>query len=288
MKAPPFAYARAESVEEALDLLAEGGDEAKVLAGGQSLLPLLAYRLLRPTHLVDLGGAATLSTFRPAEAGELVLDALVRHADVERMALAGAHGLLCEAAAAIGHLPIRVRGTVGGSLAHADPAAELPLAVLALDASLVLRSVTGERRVPAESFFEGPFTTALAPGELLTALVVPPAPAGATSAFAEFAVRAGDFALASVAVVGACDDGRVRHLRIALGGVDATPVRARAAEALLSGELPGRDAIAAAAAAAAAECDPVDDQQASVRFRRELVDTLVRRCLERAFESRAA
>ena len=287
MKAPPFAYARAASAEEALELLAEAGEDAKVLAGGQSLLPLLAYRLVRPTHLVDVGGAATLSTVRPA-GGELVLDALVRHAQIERMALAGAHVLLREAASSIGHVPIRVRGTIGGSLAHADPAAELPLAAVALDASVLLRSLTGERSIPAASFFHGPFTTALAPGELLTALVVPPAPAGAVAAFAEFAVRAGDFALACVAVVLACGNGRVRHVRIVLGGVDATPLRARTAEALLSGEPPAPEAIAATAAAAAAECDPVSDQHASAVYRRELVGVLVRRCLERACERYAA
>jgi carbon-monoxide dehydrogenase medium subunit/6-hydroxypseudooxynicotine dehydrogenase subunit alpha len=270
-----------------LALLSEAGDEAKVLAGGQSLLPLLAYRLVRPTHLVDVGPAGTLSHLPPPD-GELVLDALVRHAQLERMGLPGAHGLLSEAAAHIGHLPIRARGTVGGSLAHADPAAELPVAAVALDASLVVRASSGERFVPAASFFLGPFTTALAPDELLTALSVPAQPQGARAAFAEFAARAGDFALASAAAVVACKDGRVGHIRIVLGGVDAVPLRAHAAEALLHGEIPLTEAIVHAGAAAAAECDPVSDQHATVVYRRELVAVLVRTCLTRACAGSAA
>ena len=281
MKSPPFAYARAGSADEALELLAEGGEDARVLAGGQSLLPMLAYRLARPTHLVDIGGAGTLSRARSTDE-ELVVDALVSHARLERTALTGAHRLLSDAAACIGHLPIRVRGTLGGSLAHADPAAELPLVALALDASMLLRTAGGERRVTAAQFFLGPFTTALEPDELLTALVVPAAPGGAQAAFAEFAVREGDFALVSVAVVLASDAGRISHVRIVLGGVEGTPLRARAAEAVLSGEAPGAAAYAAAAAAAAAECDPGSDQHASAIYRRELVAVLVRRALERA------
>jgi CO/xanthine dehydrogenase FAD-binding subunit len=287
VKAPPFAYARAASAEEALALLAEAGDEAKVLAGGQSLLPLLSYRLVRPTHLVDVGGAGTLSEM-PSADGELVLDALVRHAQLERMVLPGAHGLLSEAASFIGHVPIRVRGTVGGSLAHADPAAELPVAAVALDASVVVRASSGERLVPATSFFLGPFTTALAPDELLTALAVPTPPTHARAAFAEFAVRAGDFALASAAAVVACENGRVGHIRIVLGGVDATPLRARAAEAALHGENPLAEAIVHAGATAAAECDPVSDQHATAVYRRELVAVLVRTCLTRVCGGGAA
>jgi carbon-monoxide dehydrogenase medium subunit/6-hydroxypseudooxynicotine dehydrogenase subunit alpha len=281
MKSPPFAYARAESAEEALELLAEGGDDAKVLAGGQSLLPLLAYRFARPTHLVDVSALGALTQYRGAD-GELVLDALVRHAALERMQFAGANGLLSEAAACIGHLPIRMRGTLGGSLAHADPAAELPLAALALDAEMLVRSADEERRVPAAAFFHGPFTTAVDQGALLTALVVPQQPPGARAAFAEFAVRAGDFALVSAAVVIARAEGQVEHVRIVLGGVEATPFRASDAESVVAGETASADAIAAAAAAAAAECDPGTDQHAGAGYRRRLVAVLVRQCLERA------
>lgn len=273
MKAPPFAYARAESLDDALALLAETGEEAKPLAGGQSLLPLLAYRLLRPTHLVDLGGIDGLEHVEEDDDGGLTLGPLVRHATLERRRL----GLLGEAAAHVGHLPIRTRGTLGGSLAHADPAAELPVAALALEARLVLRSLDERRTVPAEEFFLGPFTTALATGELIESVHVPAPPPGAAVAFEELAVRAGDFALAACAVVVA--DG---HARIALGGVGPAPLRAREAERALAGAPLDDDAIDAAAAAAADECDPADDPRASAQYRRELVAVLLRRALRRA------
>jgi CO/xanthine dehydrogenase FAD-binding subunit len=283
VKAPPFAYARARSTDDALMLLAEAGDDAKVLAGGQSMLPLLAYRLIRPTHLVDVGGLARLSAPSAGD-GELVVDALVRHAELERMPLTGAQGLLAEAAGLIGHVPIRTRGTLGGSLAHADPAAELPVAAVALDASIVARSAAAERRIPAASFFLAPFMTALEPYELVTGLAVPAAPRGAGAAFTEFAVRAGDFALASAAVVIACEGGLIDHVRIVLGGVDAIPLRVSAAEELLIGAAPGADAFASAAAAASAACDPVSDQRGSAQYRRELVAAMVRGSLTRACE----
>jgi carbon-monoxide dehydrogenase medium subunit/6-hydroxypseudooxynicotine dehydrogenase subunit alpha len=277
MKPPPFAYARASSLEEALDLLAEAGDDAKPLAGGQSLMPLLVYRLLRPTHLVDLGGIGGLDEIAQ-RAGAVQLGALVRHVELERAGL----GLLSEAAGLIGHLPIRTRGTLGGSLAHADPSAELPVAALASDAELVLRSRRGERVVDAEAFFVGPFTTAIEPGELLVAVRVPAAPPGARTAFEELAIRTGDFALASVAaVVGGT------HVRIVLGGVAPAPLRARAAEAVVGDAGLGDDAIAAAAAAAARECDPPDDPRVGSVYRRELAAVLVARALRRCRENGA-
>jgi carbon-monoxide dehydrogenase medium subunit/6-hydroxypseudooxynicotine dehydrogenase subunit alpha len=271
VKPPPFAYARARSVDEALDLLAEAGDDAKPLAGGQSLMPLLAYRLLRPTHLVDLGGIAGLDAVE-RRAGEVELGALVRHVELERAGL----GLLSEAAGLIGHLPIRMRGTLGGSLAHADPSAELPVAALASGAQIVLRSRRGDRLVGADAFFVGPFTTAIEPDELLVAVRVPAAPPGARTAFEELAIRSGDFALASVAVaVGEA------HVRIVLGGVAPAPVRAGAAEAVVKDGGLEDDAIAAAAAAAARECDPPDDPLVGRAYRRELAAVLVARALRR-------
>lgn len=281
MKAPPFAYARAESLEEALALLAEAGEDAKLLAGGQSLVPLLAYRLVRPTHLVDVDRVVGLDGI--AARGEtLELGALVRHVQLERAELPGAWRLLAEAAAQIGHLPIRTRGTFGGSLAHADPSAELPVAVLALDGRIVAASTHGERELEAEVFFTGPFTTALAHDEAIASVRIA-APAGRSAgAFAEFAVRAGDFALASAAAAVAVDDAdRVAWARIALGGVDATPVRAPDAEAELAGSGLDDDAIHAAAAAAAAGCRPFDDRLADAVYRRELVSVLVRDALVR-------
>jgi carbon-monoxide dehydrogenase medium subunit/6-hydroxypseudooxynicotine dehydrogenase subunit alpha len=272
VKPAPFAYARAASLEDALALLAEGGEDAKPLAGGQSLLPLLAYRLLRPTHLVDLGGIAGLDRVERRDGGVLVLGPLVTHAALERAGL----GLLSEAAALVGHLPIRARGTLGGSLAHADPAAELPVAALALDATVVLASGDRARALPVGEFLLGPFTTALAPGELVTEVRVPAPPAGAAAAFEELALRAGDFALASAAAVVAGG-----HVRIALGGVAPAPLRAREAERIVAEGGLGEEAVAAAADAAARACDPVDDPRASAAYRRELVGVLVARALRR-------
>ncbi len=282
MRAPPFAYARAESFEEALALLAEAGEDAKLLAGGQSLVPLLAYRLARPSHLVDVDRISGLDDI-VADGATLELGPLVRHAQLERTELGGACRLLTEAAAQIGHLPIRTRGTLGGSLAHADPSAELPVAVLALDGRIVVSSARGEHEVEAERFFTGPFTTALSSDEAITAVRIAVPHGRSAGAFAEFAVRAGDFALAAATAAAALDDaGRVSWARIALGGVDATPVRAREAEAELVGSELEDDAIHAAAAAAAAGCDPLDDRLADAAYRRELVALLVRDTLLQA------
>lgn len=276
MKPPPFAYARAASVEEALALLAEGGEDAKVLAGGQSLVPALSFRLVRPTHLVDVNGVAGLDGVRE-EHGRLSIGALARHASVARLGPAGGRAALPAAARLIGHDAIRVRGTFGGSLAHADPAAELPVVALALDAELVLASRGGRRTVSAADFFLGPFTTELQPGELLVETTFPPLPAGARSAFVEFAARAGDFALACVCVgVGP------GWTRIAVGGVGATPARAHEAEALLTAG--GVDTLDEAAATAARELEVYGDRMADETYRRELVRTLTRRALAAALE----
>jgi carbon-monoxide dehydrogenase medium subunit/6-hydroxypseudooxynicotine dehydrogenase subunit alpha len=281
VKPPPFAYAKAASLEEALGLLAEAGDGAKLLAGGQSLVPLLAFRIARPTHLIDIDGITSLERMSRRDDG-LVLGALTRHAALERMPLEGGEALLAEAAALIGHVPIRARGTVGGSIAHADPAAELPVALLALDAQVVVRSAAEERAVPADGFFLGPFVTALAPDEAVTAVVVPREIRGARAAFAEFAVRAGDFALASAAVVAWIgDDARVSRARIALGGVDGTPLRAAEAERALGGAALTEEAAVGAADLAADACEPADDPLVGAPYRRALVRQLVREALER-------
>ena len=282
MKPPPFAYARPSSLEEAVTELSDAGDEAKLIAGGQSLVPMLAYRLVRPSLLVDVDAVPNLAGIR-SEDGERVLGALLRHVELERAAeLEGAHALLREAASHIGHLPIRVRGTLGGSLAHADPAAELPVAALALDAVVVARSARGERRIPASDFFLGPFTTALAPDEVLTSVRLPEAPREARVAFEEFAVRAGDFALASAAVgIAPARDGGPAWARVVLGGVAPVPVRARAAETLLADGGLSDAELAAVGDAAAAEADPPDDHHASADYRRELVAALVQRALRR-------
>lgn len=277
MKPPRFAYARAESLEQALALLAEGGEDAKALAGGQSLVPALSFRLLRPTHLVDIDRVGGLDDVRGA-GGRLSLGALVRHATLARLQPSQSHRALRAAARAIGHDAIRVRGTLGGSLAHADPAAELPVVALALDAELVVASLEGRRSVAAADFFLGPFTTALAPGELLVEAVFPALPHGARTAFAEFAARAGDFALACV-----CVGVAPGWARIAVGGVGATPVRAPDAEAVLAGG--GAGALEEAAATAARELEIYGDRAADQGYRRGLVQTLTRRALAGALET---
>lgn len=263
MKPPPFSYARAATLDDAIELLAAGGEDAKAIAGGQSLVPALAYRILRPSHLVDIGGLGGLDGVRVQE-GALVVGALTRHVQLERLALPQPWTALSQAAAFIGHTPIRVRGTIGGSLAHADPAAELPVVAVALDAQLVLRAEGGTRTVGAGEFFRAPFTTALEPGELVVEVRFPAPPAGARSAFAEFTQRSGDFAAACVCVALAPG-----WARVAVGGVGATPQRAAQAEASL---------------AAGGSVDEVDVEiyGEDEAYLRELVETLTRRALAEA------
>jgi carbon-monoxide dehydrogenase medium subunit/6-hydroxypseudooxynicotine dehydrogenase subunit alpha len=282
VKAPPFAYARAESLDDALALLGEAGDDAKLLAGGQSLMPLLAYRVARPSHLVDIDGLDELAGIERTPGG-LRVGALTRHVELAHARLDGAEKLLAAAAGEVGHVPIRVRGTLGGSIAHADPAAELPLALVTLEATLHVRSTAGERAIPAGELFLGPFTTTLGPDEAVVAATIPDAARVGHSAFAEFAVRTGDFALAAVAVALDLDldAGVARHVRIGLGAVDATPVRAARAEALLEGAELSGEAVESAAATAAIECDPAEDPTTSAAYRRTLVASLVRACLTR-------
>ena len=271
MKPPPFAYARAESVEHAHDLLAEGGDDAKPIAGGQSLIPALAYRIVRPTHLVDLARLGELERVS-AEPDALRLGALVRHRTIAESGWDDRWRGLRGAARHIGHDAIRVRGTIGGSLVHADPAAELPVAFLGLDGEATVRSRNGSRTVRADELFLAPFTTTLEQGELLVDVRLPAPPPGARTAFAEFAPRAGDFATACVFVgVGP------GWTRIAVGGVGGTPVRAMAAE-----EAAAAGDVEAAADAAASELEVYGDHFADERYRRELVRSLTRRALEEA------
>ena len=282
LKPPPFAYASAATLDDALELLAEAGPDARPIAGGQSLMPLLAYRLARPSHLVDLGRLPDLDTIEEHPDGSLAIGALVRHQALERTRYSGTWAMLREAAAQVGHPPIRARGTLGGSLAHADPAAELPVAMLALDATIVTRSAHGERVIGAPAFFSGPFTTALEPGELVTGVRVPARPPRSAGAFAEFAVRAGDFALAAVAAaVGVDEAGSPTSVRVALGSVAPTPVRASGAENLILEHGLTSAAIREAATRAASEIDPLPDPTVDAITRRELVHVLVHDTLTR-------
>lgn len=283
MKPPPFAYARPTELDEALQLLADAGEDAKLLAGGQSLLPLLGLRLARPTHLVDVTRLPGLGTIAATDDGGLALGALVTHAQLERAVGVGRPWrALIESAGQIGHYPIRVRGTAGGSFAHADPSSELPVVATALDAEIVVRSAATSRRIPAGELFTGPFTTSLEDDEMIVRIEFPAAPAERRSAFAEFATRHGDFATASAAVALTPDGaGRVHDVRIAVGAVGPTPLRAPEAESALEGTSPRWADVTAAARLAAEVCSPGGAGQGDVRFRRELVQVLVERVLRR-------
>ena len=282
MKPPPFAYAAAGTLDEAVALLGEAGEDAKLLAGGQSLLPLLAFRLARPSHLIDIGAVAGLDSIGEHDDG-LRVGALVRHATLERAELGGGWQALTEAASLIGHPPIRVRGTLGGSLAHADPAGELGVVAAALDAEIVLKSVRGERTVAASDFFLAPLTTAADVDEVVIEARFPVPDAGFRSVFEEFSPRAGDFAYASVAAgCRVAGDGSAGDVRIALGSVGPTPLRARDAEEALSGSTLDDTAIGECARLAADACDPAaGDWHADGDYRRALVAHLVERAFNR-------
>jgi aerobic carbon-monoxide dehydrogenase medium subunit len=283
MKPPLFAYHAPESVEEALALLAEHGDEAKVLAGGQSLLPLLSLRLARPSVLIDINGLDAMASI--GNGAGLRLGALVRHRAIERSeTVRSGNPLLASAVRFIGHATIRNRGTIGGSVAHADPAAELPAVLLALDGEVEVRSLRGSRTIPTEALFQGFLTTSLEADELLTAVSVPAWVEGTGWSFQEFSRRSGDFAVAGVAVEMRLDgDDRIGDVRIAFSGVAPTPVRARTVERALVGESPSAEVFAGAAGEATADLDPPSDLHGTTNYRRYLARSLVRRSLLEAY-----
>ncbi len=274
---------------EALALLATHGADARPLAGGQSLIPAMNFRLARPVMLVDLNRVAELAFLREEPDG-LHLGAMTRQRAVELSPLAARLApLLVETLPHVAHAQIRNRGTVGGSLAHADPAAEIPAVMLALGARYHARGPAGARVVPADQFFTGLFQTALAPGELLVEITVPPPAPRSGSAFVEVARRHGDYALAGVAATVVIDEkGRCRDVRIALLGVGEGPVLAVRAAKALTGEAPTPAAVREAAAIAAAkDVDPPGDIHASAAFRRHLAGVLTRRALTTACERAA-
>jgi aerobic carbon-monoxide dehydrogenase medium subunit len=274
----PFAYHAPRDVDEVLALLAAHGDDAKVLAGGQSLVPMLALRLAAPALLVDIGRVGSLCNL--SQGDDLEIGAGVTQRAVER-ALAGPASVpvLADALPLIAHPPIRNRGTVCGSLAHADPAAELPAVALALDATFVAASVRGVRRIPASQFFVSYLETALAPDELLLSVSMPVTPPGTGGAFAELSRRHGDFALAGVAAVVTVADGQVRDARLAACGVATTPVRLGAAEAMLRGLRVDRVLIDEVAVEATRDLDPPTDVHAPGWYRRRIVRVLTARAL---------
>ena len=283
MKLPKFDYASPTSVQEAVALLAAGNGTAKLLAGGQSLVPVLAFRLAAPSLLVDLGRIAGLDKIEIDPAG-VHLGARVRWCDIEADArLTTAHPLLAAAITHVAHYQIRKRGTVGGSLAHADPAAEMPGIAVACDAELTLVGPSGSRLVPAAAFFLGPLTTALSPDELITRIRLPPWPSARRWGFQEFARRRGDFALAGVAAFYDLDSaGHAKNSHIGVIGVDDRPRRLPAAEAVLDGGVVDANAITATAQMAAQVVDPPDDIHGTARYRRALLATLVERALTSA------
>jgi CO/xanthine dehydrogenase FAD-binding subunit len=289
VKPPPFDYLAPQSLEEALEVLAERGLDAKVLAGGQSLVPLLNFRLAHPAVLVDLNGIAALERLEESGRG-LRLGALVRHATLERDArVADRDPLLAETVPWIAHPQIRNRGTVGGSLAHADPAAELPVWAVARRARFKLARRGGERWVEAGDFFVGLMSTALAPEELLTEVEVPPLAPHTGWAFEEFARRHGDYALMGVAALVTLDGGRCTAARLVYLGGGEVPREAPEAARLLESEGLSESSIAAAAELAAnREIEPSPDIHATVAYKRHLAGVLTRRALSRARDRAAA
>ena len=281
MKPPPFEYVVAESVEAAVAALA--GGEAKILAGGQSLVPMLNFRLLRPAILVDINRVPGLAFIEESD-DAIRVGALTRHHQLETSPVVAKHfPVLATAMTHVAHLAIRNRGTLGGSLSHADPAAELPMLALLLDVTLIVASPTGRRMVAAKDFFLGALSVDLEPNDIVTEVVFPKLPAGTGWGFEEVARRHGDFALAAVAATLTVSDGTITQARIAMTGVDETPKRADGAEAMLTGKTL-EPALRDAAIDAVRGCvTPNTDLHASADYRQHLVGVLAGRALDAAW-----
>ncbi len=285
MKLPPVDYEAPETVNEAVELLAEHLDEASVLAGGQSLIPLLALRLARPAVLIDINGVAGLSGVSVTD-GWVAVGAMTReYAAEESGIVAGAVPLLAAALPLIGHEAIRSRGTIGGSLAHADPAAELPAVARALDVEFVVRSQSGERLIQAADWFEGYLTTSRRPDELLVEVRFPAARPGTGISFQEVARRHGDFAVVALAASLTLSDGAISDARLAFAGISDVPVRATGAEDLLVGERPSGELFDEAARLATEDIDPPADLHGSSDYRKKVAAALVRRGLRAAADN---
>jgi aerobic carbon-monoxide dehydrogenase medium subunit len=279
MKSSAFDYIRAQSPQHALALLAEHGDDARLLAGGQTLLATLNMRLSQPALLVDIGGLQALQGIT-LQGGSLRIGALTKHVDVEESPLVAQHApLLAQAAPHIAHRAIRNLGSFGGALAYADPAAEWPACVLALGGTLVLASATAERRVAAADFFLGLYTTALRPDELLVACEIPIAAKGQRQHFSELARRHGDYAIAGLAACAQVHAGALQDVRLAFLSLGDRPLRACAAEAVLQAGPLTEARIAEADAALRAELDPFADLTHSAAAKKQMAATLMRRAL---------
>jgi aerobic carbon-monoxide dehydrogenase medium subunit len=285
MKLPPVEYEAPTTVADAIDLLGEHEEEASVLAGGQSLIPLLALRLARPALLIDINGIDELSGISAAD-GSVAIGAMTReYVAEESETVAGAVPLLAAALPFIGHEAIRNRGTIGGSLAHADPAAELPAVARALDAELVVRGPSGERVIPAAQWFEGYLTTSRRPDELLLQVRFPAAAKGTGVSFQEVARRHGDFAIVGLAVSLVLSGGVISDARLAFAGLSYVPARAAAAEDLLTGERPSAELFDEAARRATGDIDPPGDLHGSPDYRKTVAAALVRRGLRAAADN---
>jgi CO/xanthine dehydrogenase FAD-binding subunit len=291
MKPAAFDYIAADSIAMAVAALAQAGDDAKIIAGGQSLVPMLNFRMLRPSILVDINRIAGLDVIEETS-GTIRIGALTRHYQLETSPLIARHlPVLSCAMTHVAHLAIRNRGTVGGSLAHADPAAELPMMALLLDAELRIASGCGERTVAARDFFLGALTVDLAPGEIITGIELPKLPSRTGWGFAEVTRRHGDFALAAVAATLTVSGGAIGQARIALTGVGPTALRATEAEGLLIGDALEPDLVGRVIEAVRAAIEPETDLHASSDYRRHLAGVLTGRALaaawRRAHESAA-
>jgi len=278
MKAAAFSYARATSVVNALDLLAARGDDAKVLSGGQSLMPAMNLRLISPELIVDIGGIAELKGI--AVRGDvLTIGALTRHVDLQRSPEIAAHApLLTEAIAHVAHPAIRNKGTIGGSLAHADPASELPACMVALDATIVISGQIGERRVAARDFFTGIYETALSAHELLTAVELPVARKNSAHFFCEFARRHGDYAIVGAAAQAILEGDMFADLRLVFFAVGDRPVLSSRVSKLINVAITP-EILLNASTALEDELDPPEDQQATASMRRHLAKVLLTRCV---------
>jgi aerobic carbon-monoxide dehydrogenase medium subunit len=285
MKLPPVEYEAPTTVAEAIGLLAEHLDEASVLAGGQSLIPLLALRLARPAVLIDINGIEELSGVSVTD-GRVTIGAMTREYVAERSeTIADTVPLLAAALPLIGHEAIRSRGTIGGSLAHADPAAELPAVARALDAEFVVRGQSGERVIPAAEWFEGYLTTSRRDDELLVEVRFPTTRPGTGISFQEVARRHGDFAIVGLAASVTLSDGAISDARLAFAGLSDVPVRAGAAEDLLVGERPSSELFDEAARRATGDTDPPADLHGSPDYRKTVAAVLVRRGLRAAADN---
>jgi len=277
-----FEYERAESVDHAIQLLGEHGDEAKLLAGGHSLLPLMKLRLARPSVLVDIDRLSDLEYVRE-DGDRIEIGALTRIADVASNELLAQHNpLVAYAAGQVGDPQVRHRATIGGSLAHGDPASDPPTVILTLDAELVVKGPSGERTIPASSFFKSLFETDLGPQEVLTAIRVPKLAAGTGWSYQKFHRRALDWAIVGVAAVVEWSNGQISRAAIGLTNLGSTPLRASGVEQALSGAEASEQAIAAAAEHAPEGTDPVTDTNASSEYRSELSKIFVRRAIQEA------